>query len=341
MSTNRRAAKQDTLGSAVTGGTPSAGSRVAKTRPDGTIDPSFISALSGVVPANTQRLHVDSLLGNDTTGTGSIAAPFATLQKAIDENAVAGGIDLAIILSPGTYLAPSVTDANQTVISILGHGQDVTFINGTLTLSNSQAANQMSLHNLTLSSLSDLYALGNPIFYLVNAKVSSASSANGGGTGEVRVYPGAAAPSVANLSVEYQAVQGPGSAVDGNVPEFDGTTGQLIADSGFPAALATPSDPGFMSAADKAKLDGIAPGSGADTQRETFTLTNTEITNEQLTVAGTISDADSVHVAMEGGGASLYGVDYTVSGNDIVWSGYDLSTILVVGSVLQITYLGT
>lgn len=66
------------------------------------------------------------------------------------------------------------------------------------------------------------------------------------------------------------------------VVKFADSTGRVATDSGFPAALATTSTPGFMAAADKTKLDGL--GTPITTTGDQTGLTGNKTSNGSWTV---------------------------------------------------------
>lgn len=82
----------------------------------------------------TTTLYV-SEAGSDDTGDGSAAAPFASIQKALDSTPKAlGGNDLTIRCSSGTYAGFSITNYTGGVVSIASSGYDV-YIDGDILIS--------------------------------------------------------------------------------------------------------------------------------------------------------------------------------------------------------------
>lgn len=74
--------------------------------------------------------------GNDTTGDGTAAAPFRTIQKALDNVPKSlGGNNLTISCSSGTYDGFSITNYTGGVVSIISAGADV-YINGSIVVEN-------------------------------------------------------------------------------------------------------------------------------------------------------------------------------------------------------------
>jgi len=76
-----------------------------------------------------------------------------------------------------------------------------------------------------------------------------------------------------------------------------------------------------------------------DTKFESFTLDSTSITSKYVTISGTINDNQSIRVFVDNVGIKAeQGVDYSVSGNQIFWTGYDFDGLLEVGDKLKIFY---
>jgi hypothetical protein len=93
------------------------------------------SQLTGVVQSLVQpnNLLYVAKNGNDTTGTGSINAPYLTIQNAI--NAAAGDTATTIILAPGSYVE-NLTIANvANSLNITGSGLAESAVNGNITIS--------------------------------------------------------------------------------------------------------------------------------------------------------------------------------------------------------------
>lgn len=85
--------------------------------------------------------------GNDTTGTGTVSRPFATIQHAIDVLLLAGGTPTSayVKVGPGTYTENlSITSA----VNIAGVSSSATLVYGTLTMS--AATGSTYIRNLTL-----------------------------------------------------------------------------------------------------------------------------------------------------------------------------------------------
>lgn len=69
-----------------------------------------------------------------------------------------------------------------------------------------------------------------------------------------------------------------------------------------------------------------------------FTLTGTDATNKFVTLTSTPSNPGAVILLVEDAGNMFYGVDFTVSGNHLSWSGLELDGILSSGDNLTVTY---
>ena len=79
------------------------------------------------------------------------------------------------------------------------------------------------------------------------------------------------------------------------------------------------------------------PGSASTVQ--TFTLTGTDITNGYVTLsAAPIVPANTVLFVADAGNM-FYGVDFTVTGSQLIWTGYALDGILASGDNLTVTYI--
>lgn len=74
-------------------------------------------------------------------------------------------------------------------------------------------------------------------------------------------------------------------------------------------------------------------------QNESFTLTSTDISNKYVEIVGTITDNQSVLVIVSDIGLiAEVGVDYSLSGNFVYWTGYSFATKLEEGEKLKIYY---
>jgi hypothetical protein len=227
---------------------------VLKLGPGGTL-PS-IPASSVVFPVPEGVYYVDDSIGDDSTGDGSIVKPFKTIAKAISENAAGSPSDMANI-------------------AFVGVAKDKTTITGTITFGNVSGSNVASFFDLTAATVSDTDVGGTFNVRQYSANLTTATSANASNTGTALVTPASNTPSLTNISVDFEPdadsvgytpavpgdwgpvpsvgntaldqlaartaalegdfVEGPASAVNDNLPSYDGTTGKLIKDSGISA----------------------------------------------------------------------------------------------------------
>jgi hypothetical protein len=71
---------------------------------------------------------------------------------------------------------------------------------------------------------------------------------------------------------------------------------------------------------------------------EYYTLTAPQAAAEQITLGGTPDTASKVILDVIGGTSQEFGVDYTVSGDVLSWSGLGLDGVLVDGDKLRVIY---
>ena len=85
----------------------------------------------GIQPvAANKLLYIDSVKGQDTTNVpGSVTAPYKTLGYAIS-NAADG---YTIVMAPGTYAGPTVTNLLVNNLTLMGYNPTGTVVTGTLT----------------------------------------------------------------------------------------------------------------------------------------------------------------------------------------------------------------
>ena len=74
-------------------------------------------------------------------------------------------------------------------------------------------------------------------------------------------------------------------------------------------------------------------------EREQFSLDINDVLNGYVTLSRTPLSVDTVSLKLKGGGSSIYGIDYTVSGDQVTWTSLALEPILAIGDVLEISYL--
>lgn len=88
----------------------------------------------------------------------------------------------------------------------------------------------------------------------------------------------------------------------------------------------------------KTVLDSLIASSGNPQVVDKFTLSGTDITNKFVTLSQTpLAAGDTILVIGDAGGI-FYGVDFTVSSNQLGWSGLGLDGILSSGDNLTVTY---
>jgi len=69
-----------------------------------------------------------------------------------------------------------------------------------------------------------------------------------------------------------------------------------------------------------------------------FTLSSTDISNGYVTLSGTPNVASATELHVKGAPAQFYGDDYTVSSNQLSWSGLGLDGVLVAGDKLTVVW---
>ena len=69
-----------------------------------------------------------------------------------------------------------------------------------------------------------------------------------------------------------------------------------------------------------------------------FTLSSTDITNKYVTLTNTPTQPAETQMTILGGILQIYGFDFTVSGNQLTWSGTDLDGWLSAGDELFVYY---
>lgn len=99
--------------------------------------------------------------------------------------------------------------------------------------------------------------------------------------------------------------------------------------------LASPVNAGAMSAADYIKLSTLA---NFNFSSEVFVLNNTNIIQGKLTLSQEPLDPQALSFLPDGGIPQRYGVDFTIVGNDIIWSGMGLDGFLEVNDIIRISY---
>lgn len=96
----------------------------------------------------------------------------------------------------------------------------------------------------------------------------------------------------------------------------------------FPVGIGVPGPPGPPGPA----------GAGANLEVEYIVLNGTEMTAKNVTLAVMPLDATKVLLDIPGGCSQRYGIDFTVSGNILSWSGLVLDGQLATSDVLRVSY---
>jgi hypothetical protein len=74
------------------------------------------------------------------------------------------------------------------------------------------------------------------------------------------------------------------------------------------------------------------------TKVDKFTLNGTDISNGFVVLSLTPSVAGNTILSIENAGGMFYGIDFTVTGNHLSWTGLALDGILSSGDKLTVTY---
>lgn len=123
----------------------------------------------------TATYFVDADIGDDVDGNGSIVRPFQTIGAAVDANAAAPTA-MVIILSPGTYDPPEITDAGQTVLVLVGADPSLVTITDYVTFNNNNnATNTLILVGVTAATVRDITTTSTFNVWLHNSNVTTAS----------------------------------------------------------------------------------------------------------------------------------------------------------------------
>ncbi len=98
----------------------------------------------------------------------------------------------------------------------------------------------------------------------------------------------------------------------------------------------TPTDPTVAGAL--AGIDAALVFSGSTQKVDKFTLDSTDESNKYVTLSFTPSVLGDTILLVEDAGNMFFGVDFTVTGNQLGWSGMALDGILSAGDNLTVTY---
>ena len=86
-------------------------------------------------------------------------------------------------------------------------------------------------------------------------------------------------------------------------------------------------------------IDAALTGGGGSTQKvDKFTLNSADISNKYVTLSSTPTTAGDTILLVEDAPNMFYGVDFTVTGNQLGWNGLSLDGIFSSGDNLTITY---
>ena len=99
--------------------------------------------------------------------------------------------------------------------------------------------------------------------------------------------------------------------------------------------LADPFNAGAMSAPDYVKLQTLT---NKNFVSEVFSLNNLNITQSKITLSQIPSDPEGLSFLPDGGIPQRYGIDFTIVGNDIIWSGMGLDGFLEENDVIRVSY---
>lgn len=137
----------------------------------------------GATVVTPQIIHVASN-GNDTTGTGSLAAPFLTAQKAFDA-AVALATPCCIDFGVGSFGNVSLTEAALPDLTLRGKGADKTVV-GSISGTLSGAVESLFLtgngrHQITIGAITLTMANGEPGVNAEEPGVSGTAGQSGNG----------------------------------------------------------------------------------------------------------------------------------------------------------------
>lgn len=78
---------------------------------------------------------------------------------------------------------------------------------------------------------------------------------------------------------------------------------------------------------------------GTSMQVQLFTLGSGDITNGYVTLSMAQATPAATILLVENAGNMFYGVDFTVTGSQLIWTGFALSGILASGDNLTVSYI--
>ena len=162
--------------------------RIVVTDGDGLIDASLL-ANAGAGVALTKTYFIDDVNGSDSSGSGSAGRPLKTMAAAAAANAAGTASAMVMILAPGTYAAPTITEADQNVVVILGLSSLLCTITGNLTFNNAGVGdNVFVLSGVTADVVRDITETSTFYVYMRDCVVTTASYSYGDSTVHGSVY---------------------------------------------------------------------------------------------------------------------------------------------------------
>lgn len=82
-----------------------------------------------------------------------------------------------------------------------------------------------------------------------------------------------------------------------------------------------------------------APGAASfDVVTDIFTLDSSNLISKKIKLSQVPKSASAIKFSPDGGPDQRFGVDYTLSGDEIIWEGFTLDGFLEVGEVIRVTY---
>lgn len=122
--------------------------------------------------------------------------------------------------------------------------------------------------------------------------------------------------------------------IDKIAPKNDGFVGMVDADQVIGGA-----EGGTLPNATVSSANIIQHIAEISEKSESFTLDATDISNKYIDIAGTINNSQSVYVIIENVGIMAeQGIDFSYSGSNVYWTGYELENTLEVGDKLRVFY---
>ena len=80
------------------------------------------------------------------------------------------------------------------------------------------------------------------------------------------------------------------------------------------------------------------PSNNSNYNVNKFTLGNADVANKYVTLSSTPTTASKTVLEIIGGDGQAYGVDFTIMGNQLNWSGLGLDGVLVSGDNLVVQF---